>query len=259
MTQGIKLGLLLCITLMACENTNTKEAINNIAPERTFPALFTKILDAHGGLDQWEAMNTLTFEKGEGAEREYHTVDLKSRKSLIERKGKFQLGSDGEKVWVSPHRDSFPGSSPRFYHNLYFYFVAIPYVLADPGVVYEDMGEQMVGEEKYRVLKTGFQENVGDAPDDQYWLYVDPETYLVDFITYSVTYFDSAKATTYNALKYEWGKSNGLLVPKTFIGYKWVDGALGEERYKREYGPVVYSKEKTNHQRFAIPEGAYVE
>lgn len=249
------------LLLTACHSPEKPAASSSPAPQtpKELPELFTKILDAHGGLSQWEAMNTLEFVKGEGDEAEYHTVDLKSRQSLIEQKGKFRLGSNGEKVWVTPHRDSFPGRSPRFYHNLYFYFVAIPYVLADPGVVYEDLGEQLVGTEKYRVLKTGFQDDVGDAPDDQYWLYVDPETYVVDFITYSVTYFDASKATSYNALKYDWSPNNGLLVPKTCTGYKWEDGALGEQRYVRDFTNVNYSKEKTDPQMFAVPEGAFVE
>jgi len=254
---------LFCLTLLiACNPSQTSTDTDTATAEidmSKYPDLFQKILKAHGGLDRWNEMNTLTYTNGEGAKAEYHTVDLKSRKSLIEVKNKFKLGSNGEKVWVTPHRDSFPGKSPRFVHNLLFYFVAIPYVLADPGVVYEDQGEVTVNDKKYLVLKTGFQDNVGDAPDDEYFLYADPTTFKVELLRYSVTYFDASRANSYNALGYEWGATDGLLFPTKTIGYKWADDTLGEKRYERTYSAFKYSKDKMPGEMFEVPEGAFTE
>jgi len=95
---------------------------------KNLPPLFNKILDAHGGLDTWNAMNTLKFTRGDGEGAEHHVVDLKSRRSTASVNNKYTMGNDGDKVWVTPHRDSFPGQSPTFMKNLLFYFVALPYV-----------------------------------------------------------------------------------------------------------------------------------
>jgi len=80
--------------------------------------------------------------------------------------------------------------------------------LADDGVSLEDLGSKEVNDRKYNVIKATFGEGVGDASEDQYILYVNPNTNKIDFINYSVTYFDKTKATKYNALKYEWQNVN---------------------------------------------------
>lgn len=248
------LSLLICF---ACSKpTEPKEAKS----EKKYPEIFNKVLEAHGGKSTWDAMNTLTYTKVlEDDKKEEHTVDLKTRKSLIEVKGKYKLGHDGADVWVSPHRDSFPGRSPRFAHNLLFYFVAVPFVFTDPGVNVEDAGMVESGEEKYHLLKVTFEANVGDAPEDRYNMYIDPKTHKVDFITYSVTYFDKTRATNYYALKYDWVDGNGLLVPEKYRGYKWENEALGDQRYESILASGRYEKTKKADEFYAIPEGAFVD
>ncbi len=226
---------------------------------KKLPPLFKKILDAHGGLDTWNAMNTLKFTRGEGAGADHHVVDLKSRKSTMSVTDKYTMGNDGDKVWVSPHRDSFPGRSPTFMKNLLFYFVALPYVLADPGVKYEDLGEKEVNGKKYLVLKTSFEANIGDAPGDQYILYVNPETHIIDFINYSVTYFDASRAEKYSALQFEWQEANGLKFPSVAKSVEWKDGKLGEVKRETKYTKFSYSKDRLDLSMFDIPDGAYTE
>ncbi|WP_332914066.1 hypothetical protein [Algoriphagus boritolerans] len=52
---------------------------------------------------------------------ENHYINLSDRKVRIDA-DTWQIGNDGEKVWISPNRQAFQGNSVRFYHNLYFYF-----------------------------------------------------------------------------------------------------------------------------------------
>ena len=249
------ISLLVGLTFLSCQNTETQST----SPKKTYPAFFKEVLDAHGGLDKWNEMNTLVFTKGENEKAEIHTTDLKSRKARIEVKDKYALGFDGNQVWVSPHRDSFPGKSPTFYHNLYFYFVAIPFVLADPGVNLEDLGKQDVNGKMYRVIKSTFDDGVGEASGDHYIMYTDPTTHRVEFITYSVTYYDQTKATKYNALKFDWEDVNGLLFPNTMTGYKWENDALGDVRYERIFRDVQFLKEKSKDEIYAVPTGAFTE
>ena len=236
--QKIILGLFM-LTILACSNEQTTTPVK---VEKSYPEIFNKVLKAHGGKANWDAMNTLTYTRGGVENPEYHTVDLKTRKSLIEVKGKYKLGFDGTNIWVGPNRDSFPGKSPKFTHNLHFYFIAIPFVFTDPGVTLKDEGLVKSGEKEYHLVNVTFGENVGDAPEDQYNMYIDPVSNRVDFITYSVTYFDKSRATQYNALQYEWIDANGLLAPAKYIGYKWENEDLGDQRYESVIKNVRYEK-----------------
>lgn len=250
------LSFFICLAFLSCQNS---ESNNTTTPVKTYPAFFTEVLDAHGGIEKWNEMNTLIYTNGDKENSEVHTTDLKNRKARIEVDGKFALGYDGDKYWVTPHRDSFPRKSPTFYHNLIFYFVAIPYVLADPGVNLEDLGEKEVNGKTYRVIKSIFDDGVGEASGDHYIMYTDPNTHRVDFITYSVTYFDKSRATKYNALKFNWKDVNGLLFPESMVGHKWENESLGEVRYERPFTKVKYLKEKMKDEVYAVPDGAYTE
>lgn len=244
--------------LNSCDETTDKETS---APtiEKSVPDFFKPVLEAHGGLDQWNKMNTLKFSGSRSEPATDYIVDLKTRKETIEIKGKYIMGNDSDKVWVSPARDSFPGKSPRFMKNLVFYFVAVPFVFADDGVILEELDNRTVNEKEYQVIKATFGDGVGDASEDQYLMYINPNTHIVDFINYSVTYFDKTKATKYNALRYNWKKVNGLLFPEKYIGYKWENNQLGDVRYESPFTNISFSEEKMDASTFAVPEGAYVE
>lgn len=251
-------GVIALLILNACNEPASKTE-TPVVVKKEFPAFFQKVLDAHGGLETWDKMNTLKFSSTRRAPITNYTVDLKSRKEIIEAEGKYTLGNDGETVWVSPARDSFPGKNPRFMKNLTFYFVAIPFVLADEGVNLEDLGSKVVNDREYNVIKVTFGEGIGDASEDQYILYTNPKTNKIDLINYSVTYFDKSRATQYNAIKYEWQNVNGLLFPEKYVGYKWENEQLGEVRYESPFEKVSFSEEKMNEAIYEVPEGAWVE
>lgn len=250
--------LSLCLVAFICTNCTNKQQAPT-TPVKTYPEIFNKVLEAHGGKATWDAMNTLTYTIGTGAKAEEHTVELKSRRSLIEVPGKYKLGFDGKDVWISPHRDSFSGQSPRFMHNLRFYFVAIPFVFTDPGVNIKDGGMVTTNGKEYHLVHVTFEDHIGDAPEDHYNMYVDPNSNRIDFITYSVTYFDTSRATKYNALRYDWAEANGLLAPTMFTGYKWEQDSLGEQRYQSSFSKLRYDASFKADQTYSVPEGAYID
>lgn len=250
--------IVLLFFLSSCGETQPKTETPAVEVKE-FPEFFQKVLDAHGGLETWNKMNTLKFTATQRQPVTKYVVDLKSRKETISIDGKYTFGNDGKTVWITPARDSFPSKNPRFVKNLLFYFVAVPFVFADDGVNLKDLGMQKVDDRDYQVIKATFGDGVGDAPDDQYVMYIHPKTSRVHFITYSVTYFDKSKATKYNALMYQWQNVNGLLFPSKNVGYKWEDGSLGDRRYEAPFEDVSYSEEKMDEAMFEIPEGAWVE
>ncbi len=258
LTQSIL--IVLSILVISCSTPTGQEADNTATestpPPRELPASLDAAFKAHGGLSNWDKMRTLEFDVAKSEVTEHHVVDLKSRKVLITSEN-YQVGFDGKDVWVTPDSAAFDGNA-RFYHNLYFYFYALPYLAADPGVNYKELGPVTVNGQEYTKLLMTFNEDVGDSPDDQYILYFD-ENDRLGLINYSVTYFDKSRATRYNAIKYEdWTPVNGLLLPRTLVGYVWKNDSLTTKRYEREFQNPLLSSVAKGDNFYAKPSGAYV-
>ena len=263
-------SIFLFTVLLACntpkEKTNAeKPAVVKEVPAvnmDAYPELFQKALAAHGGLAQWKNFGGLKFdlETTLGEEKkETHLIDLWTRKVRIEGES-YVLGMDGENVWVSPSKEEFGQMSARFYHNLIFYFFAMPYVLADPGIIYEDLGETTIGDKTYRALKASFKEGIGDADDDLYVLHFNPDTYEMEMLLYTVTYFSGEKHENYNALVYDnWQVINGLRVPASMKGYKFEDGEITEARYDAVFTNVGLTQDPPAQERFAMPGNAEID
>lgn len=260
--------LSLLIILASCKNEKVKEEkSSNDVPEATiptknYPDLLNKFLDAHGGIDNWNSYNTLVYDlKGTlGREKEEnHTIDLKSRNVLI-KNDSFNIGMNGEHVWITPEKAAFGTMSPRFYHNLFFYFFSLPFVLADDGAIYEDLGEQTIDDKTYRALKVSFQQGIGDASDDFYVAHLDPETYKLEILLYTVTYFSGEKTQRFNSLLYkDWQEVNGLLVPAYMEGHKFEDGKIGDLRYSSTFSNVSFSTDTKDASIFEIPANAVID
>lgn len=241
----------------ATETTElTSESGTNSAK---FPSYFTDVLKAHGGLEQWYKLGTMQFQVTSNDNTETHIIDLKNRKDLVKAEN-YTIGYDGEQVWVSPDKAAYPGKSARFYHNLYFYFYAIPFVLADPGVNHEQLGEMELQGKSYNALGISFDEGVGDTPEDQYRLLIDPETNQVKWLLHTVTFFDGKPSEKFNALKYEdYKEHQGLLFPQKLTGYKYEDGKIGDVSYSVSIENLQLKEKQPDQQQFVKPEQAEVD
>lgn len=208
----------LCIAFISC-NTEPKKSIEEVK----FPSELAKVFEKHGGLTKWKSTRTLSFNKGE----ESHTTDLWSRKAVVQ-SPKFSLGFDGENVWVSD-TTAYKGN-PTFYYNLYFYFYAMPFVLADDGIVYEKIDDLVFEGKKYPGYKISYKANIGSSPDDNYFIYYNPETYQMEWLGYTVTYFSKKPTNKANIIKYhDWNSVNGLVLPKSISWYKKDENGLPTE------------------------------
>ncbi|UII31331.1 DUF6503 family protein [Fulvivirga ulvae] len=259
--------LIILVVMVSCGKQSSQENTDStdISTEEevvSYPTLLQNALKSHGGLQQWQAFNSLQYDVKTtlGSEKtETQLIDLKSRKVLITGSN-YTLGMDGSNVWVSPDKATFGDMPPRFYHNLIFYFFAVPFVLSDPGIQYEDLGERSVAGQNYRALKISFKEGVGDADDDLYIAHFNPDTYQLELLLYTVTYFSGEKHENYNALRYtDWQKVNGLLVPAVMEGYKFQSDSIGELRYRAEFSNVVFSEEVPDQALFDMPENAEID
>lgn len=222
-----------------------------------YPENITKILNAHGGLEQWNKMLHLTFSIEKETVEEKTITDLKSRKSLIKTDA-FSLGFDGEKVWLKD-TDSLYKGNPKFYYNLMFYFYAMPFVLADNGIIYEDVEPLIFSDKSYPGIKISYENGVGSSSEDEYILYYNPGTYQMEWLSYTVTFFSKEKSKKFSFINYSnWQELNGLILPETISWYKSENNKPTVKRNDVKFINVSISKKKESDDIFEKPENAEV-
>jgi hypothetical protein len=242
------------ILFVACDPADERSTESS----QSYPSYFLEVLEAHGGLKQWKQMGTMQYHLRKEENTETHTIDLKNRKDLIEASN-YTLGYNGEKVWVSPNKAAFPGKSAKFYHNLYFYFLSIPFVLADPGVAYEQLEDMELQGQQYQVIEASFGAGVGDSPEDKYRLLINPQSKRLEWLLFTVTFFDGQASDKFNALKYEdYQEHQGLLFPHQLTGYAYENGQIGDVRDVTHFDQLQLKEEQPDQQLFEMPEQAEV-
>ena len=222
------LVVLVLIIAVSCKNEtnpNYQKEIDSKLIEEVFPDELGKVFDTHGGLDTWRTAQILSFNKGE----EVHTVDLSSRKTLINTP-EYTLGFNGKEVWLHEEvSGSFKGN-PDFYYNLYFYFYAMPFVLADNGIVYEEVKALTFKGIKYPGIKISYEANIGTSPDDNYIIYYHPESYKMEWLAYTVTFNSKETSEKYNIIRYNaWENVEGLVLPKEITWYNKDENGIPTE------------------------------
>lgn len=230
--KKIAIILFTAIITISCK-TDSKENKETTIPQTeavkeldltAYPQGLQEVLAAHGGLATWNNKQSLTFTMTTDTGEEVHTTDLQSRDALIETSN-YQIGAVNGKVWLAQDSTYYPKNRARFYHNLMFYFYAMPFILADNGIVYSDTPALEKGGISYPGIKVGYESNVGDSPDDEYILYYHPETYKMEWLAYTVTYGKDSKSTQFKFINYnKWQEINGLLLPQEMTWYTAVNG-----------------------------------
>jgi len=243
-------------TQVVTETETTSEATTQ--PTKTYPANIEKIFAAHGGLDRWNQMNNLCFEMEGRGGVETHTTSLKDRRIHIENE-KWTIGYDGSDVWLSQaEADAYKGNA-RFYHNLMFYFYAMPFVLADDGIQYETIPARELDGKLYEGIKVSYDDGVGDSPKDEYILFYDAETHLMSWLGYTVTYRSNEKSDKWSFIKYgTWNTVNGLTLPKSLTWYNVEEGTPTSARNEMAFEKITTTETILEDAVFAKPEGAEV-
>lgn len=256
-----KLLLLVFITL-SCNSSNDRQTNDEIGSNKnSYPELLSKALEAHGGLEKWNSFGTLSFDQINDLEykNEHHIINLRNRNALI-KTDSFSIGMDGKDVWASPSIAATDMNSPRFYHNLFFYFLSIPFVFTDPGVNREDLGLVNLNNSDYRALKITYNEGIGDADNDIYIAYFNKNTFQLEWLLYTVTYYSNEKSEKYNALHYsEYENYNGLKFAKNLKGYKFENDSIGELRYDVKFENFKLYPAQPDPELFKMPKKAEID
>ncbi|MFZ1809439.1 MAG: DUF6503 family protein [Cyclobacteriaceae bacterium] len=251
--------LFLLSTLISCEPKQKEETGTD--HYASLPESFSEVLKAHGGLYKWRNFKTLEYDllhDGDSTPTEHYTLDLLNRKDLTVA-DTFKIGFDGNEVWVAPNKGAFSGRSARFYHNLYSYFLTIPFIVADPGAIYSE-DSLMVDGKLYDVVNVAFETGIGDADKDAYRLLIDPSTKQMEKLLYTVTYYSGEAHENYNALSYEdWIDVSGVKMPTKLVGYKYSDGTTGDKRYEVSFVNIQLKEDSPNQDMFEMPAEAEID
>lgn len=247
------------LVLNSCKEATKSEPntpISEPVAVKTFPADISKVFQAHGGIDSWNAFGGLTFEIQEEDGNDLYQVDLKSRRSLITYKDHL-LGFDGETVWLKDRDTTAFSGNPRFLYNLLFYFYAMPFILADDGINYAPADTLSFDGVDYPGIAISYDAGVGESPDDEYMLYYHPETHDMAWLAYTVTYFSKEKSKDFRFIRYgEWETVSGLKLPKTLTWYVVEDGQPVTERSSMHIASSSLSESAPEAGLFELPEGA---
>jgi hypothetical protein len=223
-------------------------------------------IEAHGGLADWFSNGPLFFRftyrplAGGKVRDTYQTVDTwssRARHRLASDETR-EFGWDGERAWQMTEEGEL-AINARFWALTPFYFIAIPFVLADPGVELEETGSAELEGRAYDLLKVTYGSGVGDSPDDYYIVYIDAETKRVGAVRYIVSYpgfFPEGGHSPEKLMIYDGEqRAGGILFAKTFRTFEWDGGERGSLVTKIEMTDVAFRPE-TSVDFFEAPEGA---
>ncbi|MEM9917922.1 MAG: hypothetical protein AAF990_07490 [Bacteroidota bacterium] len=163
---------------------------------------------------------------------------------------------DGQDVWLSPDTADWP--SARFDIFTWQYFFQVAYKLSDPGTKWELLGRDSLDGKVYELGKLRFSSGTGDAPDDWYLLFQDPETKLIHAMAYIVTYSRSqeeAEKSPSLIVYSDYEEVEGIPFPMSWTFYKWneAEKSTGKKRGFGKVSKLQFEEEKAT--TFAMIKG----
>jgi hypothetical protein len=263
-TIPVLVTLACCVALTGC--SKDKEAAQSEALQETEvvalagPQIVQDMIAAHGGMEAWRNAPTVSFTDQWGEERPAmaFVVEQGNRRAYFDIPDTdVSVAWDGEKAWSM----NWPTQTPvRFLTLLNYYFINLPWLTQDPGVILTETGTGTLPGDptEYATVMMTFQPGTGDTPDDYYRLYIDPDTKLLRACDYIVTYqelMDEGQTSTpEHCLIYdEMTTAGGLQVPSHFTIYE------GDQVYAA-CDITDYSLAKPfDTARMTMPEGAVVD
>lgn len=256
--------IIMCLGLLvfACKDSSKEvkylDSSTNVEHQiklDTYPKNFLKVLEAHGGLENWKEYKTLRFDLPKPDFTESHTIDLFNRFDKITASS-FSLGYDGNDVWLLDSTNSYEGN-PMFYHNLMFYFYAMPFVLADEGINYEETTPLEVDGVTYPGFKITFDTGVGVSSKDEYYIHYDAATFEMKWLGYTVTYFSKALSDKVSWINYgNWIKVEDVLLPSSITWHPVENGKIEGPAKTVNFENVSVSKTAKPIDFYAKPEEA---
>jgi hypothetical protein len=252
----------LIVLLFSCKSDKSKleqkrmnSTLTETAVKNAYPKDVLKVFDAHGGLDSWKPFKTLSFVIPKTDASETHTIALHSRKDIISMP-QLSMGFDGSQVWLLDKDEAYEGDAV-FYHNLMFYFFAMPFVLADEGIVYAETEPLEFETKSYPGISISYNSGIGTSPKDEYFLHYDPETFEMKWLGYTVTYRSGAVSENVKWIRYDdWVNVEGLQLPKSVTWYSYEGKEIGAPKNTLVFENISLSSAEKPTDFYKKPEKA---
>ncbi|MEO9872047.1 hypothetical protein [Ekhidna sp.] len=226
-------------------------------------------IETHGGLEKWFSNGPIAFRfnyqplDGTKQRDSYQLVDNWSVRAAheVSSNRNWKYGWDGENAWSLP--DSVDvGVNPRFWSTTPYYFIGLPFVLADEGVVLEEFGQKEYKGVTYDLVKATYEAGTGDASDDFYVIYLDPETRQMAGLRYIVSYPGFFPAGGHSPEKFMWIQDyqevEGIQMSTGYNTYWFKGDSVAEHITKIEVSNVEFLPE-TLSSYFDVPVKAKVQ
>ncbi|MEO1052693.1 MAG: hypothetical protein AAFX87_18815 [Bacteroidota bacterium] len=238
--------------------------------------IIEKMIVAHGGYEKWAKAPSVRYEhefENTFAPQQphwisYETIEPRSRYVYSEwpwpEKPTASMAFDGEKTWTKDW--SLPNGA-KFMQHISFYFLFLPWLTQDDGVVLGEPGKGKLphDDKEYITVRMSFKPGTGDTPDDYYILYIDPETYVLKGNQYIVTWgplMDAFKMPAdvkfigpFYKVYDEYTKVEGLTVPTRYGTYLANDGRKYGDHWARDFS----FSEPFDMDKLKMPENAVID
>lgn len=157
-----------------------------------------KMIEAHGGYEKWDQLNTLSFtsimhSESLGVLRFWvndQVVDMENRRTYQDWPlvGS-SLAYDGNQVWSANWN---VGNPPSHQQSVFFYYLNLPWLTQDDHVVLSEaelVSHKGFDNDVYKVIMSYTESPVlGKSVKDTYTLYIDSKSYLLVGYEYTVGY-----------------------------------------------------------------------
>lgn len=84
------------------------------------------------------------------------------------------------------------------------YWLLMPWKMLDPGAHVSSLGTDSIDGNAYDLLHVAFDEGVGESPGDQHWLFINPETGMVEHTAYFLERFEMEEPSLDEATIWAW-------------------------------------------------------
>ena len=203
--------------------------------------LIWQAIEAAGGLERWYANGPIHFRfryapiAGRDPIDTSQTVDTWRSRAVhtVTDNPVMSFGWDGTQAWSLTGGQEL-GVNARFWALTPYYFIGVPFVLADEGVNLAHEGEIDLEGSTYDLVRATFDEGTGDAPDDYYVVLIEKETHRIGGVRYVVSYqafFPTGGHTAEKVMFYDGSQTiDGIRLPETFRTFRW--GSTGEPGFE---------------------------
>ena len=128
--------------------------------------------------------------------------------------GTFEQGYNGKEFWLRHNGEYLQEEDlikrVKFNRKTNFYWFAMFQKLLDPGLNYEFIKEELIGDQKYDVVKISFNSE-NDEPSDIYQVYINQKTKLIDQFLFTVVDFNVVENPMLMQMEYQ--EVEGILIP----------------------------------------------